>query len=59
VDLLGTGTGCGRRKERIAYDGEKNLANELNLRIDPEDDFPLVEAFDRRDLSSPTLPERH
>lgn len=32
--------------------------DELNQRIDPEDNFPLVETFDRWDLSSPTLPER-
>jgi hypothetical protein len=33
--------------------------DELNQRIDLKDNFPLVETFDRWDLSSPTLPERH
>jgi hypothetical protein len=33
--------------------------DELNQRIDLKDNFPLVETFDRCDLSSPTLPERH
>jgi hypothetical protein len=33
--------------------------DELKQKIDPKDNFPLVETFDRCDLSSPTLPERH
>jgi hypothetical protein len=46
------------KKERVMM--VKTISrDELNKRIDLKDNFPLVETFDRWNLSSPTLPERH
>lgn len=48
-------------------DAEKNRAmmvktisrDELKQKIDPKDNFPLVETLTADDLSSPNFPERH